>query len=129
MELQKVVKMPRPKIDIDWDEVGHMLEAGCEGTEVAASIGIHPNTLYERCQTDNKLSFSEYLASKRASGDRLIRVKQFEIAKEGDKAMLIWLGKQRLGQKDKHEHSGDQDKPLQHVVKLKTEDLDSDPIE
>lgn len=24
---------------------------------------------------------------------------------------------------------GDQDKPLQHVVKLKTEDLDSDPIE
>lgn len=82
-----------------------MLEAGCDGTEVAATLGIHPNTLYERCERDNNLSFSEYSATKRASGDRLLKMKQFEVAMTGDKTMLVWLGKQRLGQTERTDHT------------------------
>ncbi len=51
------------------------------------------------------MGFSEYLRLKKAKGNSLIKVKQFEMAvKDKDKAMLIWLGKQRLGQKDKVEN-------------------------
>lgn len=92
--------MARPKAQIDWNKAGRLLEAGCDGTEVAAAFGIHPDTLYKACERDNKMGFSAYLATKRASGDRLLRVKQFEIAMTGDKTMLVWLGKQRLGQKE-----------------------------
>lgn len=95
--------MARPKANIDWNKVARMLEAGCGGTEVAATLGIHPNTLYRVCEKENKVSFSDYSATKRASGDRLLRVKQFEIAMTGDKTMLVWLGKQRLGQAEKSE--------------------------
>ena len=93
--------MARPKTEIDWQKVDRMLEADCTGTEVAASLGIHPNTLYRLCEEQHKISFSAYSAEKRASGDRLLKMKQFEIAMSGDRSMLIWLGKQRLNQSDK----------------------------
>lgn len=96
--------MARPKAEIDWRKVDSMLEAGCTGTEVSSSLGINPETLYRRCEKDNNMGFSEYLAIKRASGDRLIKMAQFDQAvKLGDRGMLVWLGKQRLGQKDKHD--------------------------
>ena len=99
----KLQAMPRKKINIDWKKVDKMLQAGCTGTEVAASLGIHDHTLYKRCETDNKISFSDYSAAKRASGDRLLKMKQMDLAMQGDKTMLIWLGKQRLGQSNKLE--------------------------
>lgn len=94
----------RPKKLIDWDEVDYLLEADCEGTEIAAHLGMHPNVLYERCKTEKKCNFSEYLQQKKSKGNSLIKVKQFESATvDKDKTMLVWLGKQRLGQKDKQE--------------------------
>lgn len=105
--------MGRKKIHIDWSKVDRMLEAGCDGTEVAATLGINEETLYRACERENKVGFVDYKATKRASGDRLLRMKQFEIAMTGDKAMLIWLGKQRLGQAEKQEHSGPGGGPIQ----------------
>ena len=67
----------------------------------AAALGIHPNSLYRRCKIDNKVSFGDYLATKKANGNRLLKMKQFEIAMTGDKTMLVWLGKQRLDQAEK----------------------------
>ena len=96
--------MARPKTSIDWDTVNKLLEADCEGTEISAFLGIVPDTLYRRCQEDNGIGFADYLRLKKAKGNSLIKVKQFEAAvKDKDKAMLIWLGKNRLGQKDKHD--------------------------
>jgi len=96
--------MARPKVNIDWKKVNSLLEADCEGTEIAAYLGIVPDTLYRRCQEDNKIGFADYLREKKAKGNSLLKVKQFESA-ISDKSvpMQIWLGKQRLGQKDKHE--------------------------
>jgi len=95
--------MARPAAKIDWDFVDEYLEAGCEGVEIAGLLGIHPETLYDRCQTDHNVGFSDYRAAKRAKGNALLRKVQYDIAKEGDKAMLIWLGKNRLGQSEKQE--------------------------
>ena len=96
--------MARPKVNIDWKAVNSLLEADCEGTEIAAYIGIDATTLYRRCKEDNKISFALYLQQKKAKGNSLLKVKQFEAAiKDKDRTMLIWLGKQRLGQKEKSE--------------------------
>ena len=101
--------MARPKADIDWKRVDELLEADCEGTEIAAHLGLVPETLYRRCETDHKISFSKYLQEKKASGNSILKEAQFKLAKQSHKTMLIWLGKQRLGQSEKQD--------LSHTIK------------
>jgi hypothetical protein len=104
----KPKKMGRSKVIIDWAMIDKYLQAGCDGTEVAATLGIDPRTLYRRCEEENHITFDAYKQSKRAHGDSLLKAKQFSVAMTGDKTMLVWLGKQRLGQRDKQEveHDG-----------------------
>jgi hypothetical protein len=106
--------MPRAKIKdhscrgypakhIDWDTVDKLLIAGCTGSQVAARIGVSPDTLYFRCQKDKGQVFCQYKQEKISIGDGMLHATQFSLAMEKDRSMLIWLGKQRLNQKDKHE--------------------------
>lgn len=92
----------RPQAIIDWDLVDNLLIAGCSGLEIAGHIGLHHSTLYDRCLTDKKLSFTEYSSKKYAKGDSLLRAAQFAKAlgktDKGDNTLLIWLGKTRLKQ-------------------------------
>ncbi len=90
----------RPEIPINWKEVDNYLIAGCKGPEVAAAIGMHPGTFYDRCKSDKGMYFTDYAAEKRAKGNSMLLGKQFGVAMQGDKAMLIWLGKQRLDQRE-----------------------------
>jgi hypothetical protein len=96
--------MSRPEIPIDWDKVDHLLKAGCLGTEVAAVFAMHPQTFYKRVEDKFKMSFTLFLQEKRANGDAAIRAKQYEralgLTETGDNNMLIWLGKNRLGQRN-----------------------------
>lgn len=93
----------RKKIKIDWEEVDKYLEAGAKGTEVAAALGIHFNTLARHCLENKKSDFSDYMQTKRECGNTKLRLKQQQLAMEGDRGMLIWLGKNRLDQSDKKE--------------------------
>lgn len=94
--------MGRPQANIDWNEVADLLQAGCSGAEIASYIGISDATIYDRCETDHGIKFSEYSRQMKAKGDSLLRKAQFDAAvKDKDRSMLIWLGKQRLDQKDK----------------------------
>ncbi len=53
--------MSKTKVKIDWKQVENLLMAGCSGVEIAASLGIHENTLYKRCKDDLKYeSFTAY---------------------------------------------------------------------
>jgi len=102
-------KTGRPKAVIDWDEVDKLLIAGCMGTDIASHIGLDSKTLYRHCESDKKVSFSTYSQQKRSHGDNLIRMVQFdEAVRKRDRSMLIWLGKQRLGQTDRSQvaHQG-----------------------
>jgi hypothetical protein len=69
-------------------------------------LGISPDTLYRACQEIHKIGFAEYSAQKKAEGKELLKAKQFSVAMEGDKTMLVWLGKQYLQQRDKQELTG-----------------------
>lgn len=104
--------MGRPKAEIDWSKVDNYLKAQCDGVGIAGIIGIHPNTLYLQCEELFKISFSEYSAQKKTEGKELIRAKQFQTAMEGDKTMLIWLGKQYCDQADKNQLTGKDGNPL-----------------
>lgn len=95
-----------PKKTIDWDQVEKAAMAGAKGNEIAAMVGIHYSTLAKRFDKEinsdgDYANFSDFLTTKKAKGNNLIRLKQFSIAMAGDRGMCIWLGKNRLGQSDK----------------------------
>lgn len=93
----------RSEAVIDWEYVDNLLRSHCTGTGIASLVGVHPNTLYRLCEERNKISFSEYSQQKKAEGKELLRQKQFSVAMQGDKTMMVWLGKQYLDQSDKHD--------------------------
>ena len=99
----KVTKMGRGRVDIDWDFVDQKLEAHCSAESIASRLGIDRTTLYKRCEQDRGLTFSTLAQLKRQDGDDDLRDTQHRVAMSGDKVMLVWLGKNRLGQSDKKE--------------------------
>lgn len=103
MTIEEQIKAGRPFIEIDWKKVDFFIEAGCSGTEIASMIGVHHDTFYNRISAEYGETFSEYSAKRRPKGDASIRVKQYQKALQGDNHMLIWLGKNRLKQKDREE--------------------------
>ena len=92
--------MAAKKVNIDWLRVDKYLQAQCSGAGIASLLGIHSNTLYDRCKSDNGIEFMTYSEQKKSEGKELLRAKQFQVAMEGDKTMLVWLGKQYLEQSD-----------------------------
>jgi hypothetical protein len=118
----------RPQIPIDWNIVDKYLEAGCNGPEIASVVGCSANTIYDRCESEKGVTFSTYSALKRAKGDAIIKAKQMAFAmtgKSGNLGMLIWLGKNRLGQReDPHqdiEFNGKLSETLDILKSLKVE--------
>lgn len=95
-----------PYKPIDWDKVDQLIIQGCNGVQVAAQIGVSTDTLYDRCTLEKNTNFSAYFQSKRAVGDSYIHQAQYHKAlKEKNTTMLIWLGKQRCGQKERDEET------------------------
>lgn len=87
---------------LDWKKIDELLIAGCTGTEIAGYFGIHPDTLYLRCQKEKSMGFSAYAQEKRSKGDSILRAHQYAkalgLTDKGDNTLLIWLGKTRLAQ-------------------------------
>lgn len=90
-------KVGRPKKELDTDMIEKLASIFCTNEEISTIVGCHPDTL-----ADN---FSEYLKKGRDKGKMSLRRMQWEKAQTGNTTMLIWLGKQMLGQKDKIETS------------------------
>ncbi len=99
--------MSRPEKEIDWKAVENLAIAGSLGTEIAAQFDMHPQTFYRRVEEKYNVSFTAYCQEKRCQGNSILRAQQYYKAigktKEGDTSLLIWLGKQNLGQKDNHD--------------------------
>ena len=88
--------MARPKkYKIDTEQVEKLASFGCTNIEVASFFGCSPDLLEK--------SYSEYLAKGRDKGRIRLRQLQWKAAEAGSHTMLIWLGKQMLGQTDKQE--------------------------
>lgn len=65
-------------------------------------LGVTSQTLYNHMKEEPEIQF--VLDRGRENGRSTLRRLQWQKANAGSDTMLIWLGKQLLGQKDKSEH-------------------------
>lgn len=86
--------MARPKKEIDYEAIKKLASIQCTQEEIANFLEISVRTL----QRDEE--FCRLYKNGIDNGKMSLRRYQFECAKKGNSAMLIWLGKQYLGQTD-----------------------------
>ena len=85
--------MARPKkYDIDTEEVRKLAKYGMTNVEIADFFGCDESLI--------RKSYSEYLTKGRAEMKLRLRQLQWKSAEKLNAVMLIWLGKQMLGQSD-----------------------------
>jgi len=102
----------RPRIEIDFDEFEKLCHFQCTLDEIAIWFGCSASTVEERVkehyldEDEKGLTFYEVSRGLRGRGKIGIKRKQFQRALGGSDKMLIHLGKQYLGQAEKHEISG-----------------------
>jgi hypothetical protein len=106
--------MARPRKPIDWNVIEELCAQQCTQEEIAAELDISVDTLERACRRDKRASFAEFFEQKRMRGFVSLRRRQFLVANGGNPTMLIWLGKQHLGQTDKVETT----KRSPHLEKL-----------
>lgn len=87
--------MARPKLEIDPVLVEELAGIGCKNKEIAVIAGCSTDTLERR--------YAAELEKGRENLKVSLRRWQLESARRGNVVMLIWLGKQILGQSDKLE--------------------------
>ena len=116
-------KTGRPRVAVDLQQLEVLARIHCTYEEMAAVMGISEKTIQRR--------FDHLVKGWRLGGKTSLRRAQFTLAlgspaqydEEGrqvrpaitpDRVMLIWLGKQELGQKDvaRQEHTDGEGKPL-----------------
>jgi hypothetical protein len=90
-----------PPKEIDCTVVRRAAGIGCTNEEIATLVGVERTTLWRRLEKDPELQ--RCLDDGRNEGRATLRRWQWQKAEAGSDTMLIWLGKQLLQQRDKHE--------------------------
>jgi hypothetical protein len=93
--------MARPRIAIDPVAFKKLCGLQCTLEEIAAYFECSPDTIERWSKRTFKKKFEDIFSTLSASGRSSLRREQFRLALKGDRTMLIWLGKQYLGQTDK----------------------------
>lgn len=83
----------QPKKRTIEQQIKNLASLGLTNIEIAQYFGYHEATL--------RRNFDEFLTKGRIELKKSLRKKQIDVAKKGNVSMLIWLGKQYLGQSDK----------------------------
>ena len=113
----KVPTRGRPKLVINAlgkEIIESLAQCFCTEEEIAAVLDVDLDTLKSKA---NKETFSECIKKGQEYGKASLRRWQYEKAKNGSTTMLIWLGKQLLGQKDKLDVAGDAEQ-LKHLDEI-----------
>lgn len=92
--------MGRPKIEIDKVEFEKLCAIWCNENEIAGWFDCSVDTLSRWCKSTYGTTFADVYAQKASKGAVSLRRKQFELAQKGNVGLLIWLGKQKLGQRE-----------------------------
>jgi len=89
---------------LDMDVVTRAASIGCTITEIAALVGMSTSGLHARLERDEPLATA--IEEARGKGCATLRRYQWQQAAQGNTSMLIWLGKNYLGQTDRQEIAG-----------------------
>jgi hypothetical protein len=94
---------------VDFRQAEKLAGIGCTVAEIAAVLEVSTATVERHAQ--------EVIARGRDRVKASLRRKQVALALAGDRVMLIWLGKQMLGQREPpHEVHGAVDQPIRVVI-------------
>ena len=110
--------MPRKPIPIDLEELEKLAAMHCTQEECAAWFDTTQKTMSLKLARE---PYKSVWTKGWAKGNISLRRQQKQRADAGDKTMLIWLGKQWLGQRDQQaiEHSGEVSTPV--IVRMVAE--------
>lgn len=96
----------RPKKPISKRQFEELCKIQCTEAEICAVLDVDDMTLSSWCEKEYGLKFSEVFRQKREGGKTSLRRAQWLAAtSDRNSTMLIWLGKQRLGQKEPESRS------------------------
>lgn len=99
----------KPMSDKEFEQLVNMIRIQCTRDEICDILGMSDTTLNRRIKeqgipgVDN---FEALYKKHQGEGKASLRRAQWKAAQDGNPTMLVWLGKQMLGQKDKQELSG-----------------------
>ena len=104
--------MPRPKSEIDLDELEKLCAMQCTDQEIASILGVSTRTIERRRKVQH---FREAMERGKAKGRVSVRRNLFRLATAGNLGANIFLAKNLLGYKDvvSNEHSGPEGGPIQ----------------
>lgn len=126
-------KIGRPKgttilkpTDDTFERIRGLARIQCTQREAAAVLGVHMNTFRTFLETHEKAA--EAWCDGKEDGKASLRRNQWKMS-ENNPTMAIWLGKQWLGQKDRMEHSGDEESPVQVRNAIEIIIVDADTAE
>lgn len=93
----------RPKKEFNKKQFEQLCKIQCTQIEIATVLDMSDETLMTKCKEAYGVGFLEIYKKFSDNGKMSIRRAQLKKALEGNTAMLIWLGKQYLGQSDKQD--------------------------
>tara|TARA_Y100000310_G_C20246681_1_gene607141 strand:+ start:212 stop:589 length:378 start_codon:yes stop_codon:yes gene_type:complete len=109
-----MAKMGRPRKELDWGEFIKLCQMHCTLVEIAGWFDCSEDTIELRCKEEYGVTFTEVHKKYEGQGKASLRRLQWAGANKGNTTMLIWLGKQYLGQRDKNEQRNDNTLVIKH---------------
>ena len=91
-------------LDEEFEKIIAMMRIQCTQDEICEVYGVDEKTLNRRLAERGEGSFSACYKKHSGQGKMSLRRMQWRAAEEGNSTMLVWLGKQVLGQRDKIDH-------------------------
>lgn len=91
----------RPRNVISLQEIKNLCAIQCTGEEIASVFNVDYDTVDKFIKKECGCGFSEFYKKHVGDGKASLRRMQYKLALAGNPTMLIWLGKQTLGQADK----------------------------
>ena len=90
----------RPLIEIDQDIFEGLCEIQCTQSEISSVLKVSEDTILRWCKETYGETFAVSYKKHSEGGKSSLRKAQWHAALDGNPTMLIWMGKQVLGQKD-----------------------------
>lgn len=93
--------------DKEFEQLVNMIRIQCTRDEICNVLGMSDDTLNRRIAERNipdAPNFAALYKKHQGEGRASLRRAQWKAAQDGNPTMLVWLGKQMLGQRDKFDH-------------------------
>jgi len=112
----------RPQKVINQDEFEKLCALFCTLEEIAGFFSCSTDTIERWCERKYEMAFADIYKQKSANGLISLRRLQYQSAAGGSVAMQIWLGKQKLGQSDQSNISGEGFRPI--ILKYNLDEME-----